>query len=218
MNTTDPLNQMPVVPLLPTVRVGGSLLAWLRQRDFLLCALVGALCLSLVLNLVQSVLLMMVVKKRVIVFAIDPAKNMFLAEGQPLSQSQELHQSAAQDATDTLLARDPAGFRYLARLPRLFSRVTQDLAQQLRLNEEADFTQRQLRQTPEIARIEVRTSTWSGVEVVVTGRLERSGQLAGQPVQESVPFTLKLTFTPNLDLLQATRYPLIVTDFNLTYL
>jgi hypothetical protein len=56
------------------------------------------------------------------------------------------------------------------------------------------------------------------VEVVVTGRLERSGFLAGQPVQEWVPFTLKLTFTPNRNLFQATRYPLIVTQFNLTYL
>lgn len=218
MNNSESLHQTPVVPLLPTSRIGGSLRTWLRQRDFLLRALITALCLSLLLNLTQGVLLIKVVKKRVVVIVLDPAKNTFVAEGQPLGQAEELHQSVAQDATDTLLARNPAGFRYLARLPRLFSPQMQDVAQQLRLNEEADFTQRQLRQQAEIARIEVRTSNWSGVEVVVTGRLERAGQLAGQPVLESLPFTLKLTLTPNRNLLQATRYPLIVTDFNLTYL
>lgn len=218
MDNSESLHQTPVVPLLPTIRVGGSFRAWLRQRDFLLRALVTALCLTLFLNLTQCVLLIKVVKKRVVVVVLDPNKKTWLGDGQPLDEATELHQSMAQDATDTLLSRNPAEFRYLARLPRLFSRDMQPVAQQLRLNEEADFTQRQLRQTPEIARIEVRTSTWSGVEVVVTGRLERWGELAGQPVHEFVPFTLKLTLTPNRDLLQATRYPLIVTDFNLTYL
>ena len=218
MNTSDSLTQTPVVPLLPSARVGGNLLAWLRQRDFIVRVLGSALCLSLLLNLVQFVPLVMALKRGVAVIAIDPLHNIFLTEGQPLNAAPELQEDEAQDATDALLARDPAGFRYAKRLPRLFARGTQALAQQLRLNEEADFTQRRLRQTPEIARIEVRTSQWSGVDVVVTGRLERSGFLAGQPVQEWVPFTLKLTFTPNRNLLQATRYPLIVTQFNLTYL
>src|ERR1039458_1544399 len=158
MNTSDSLTQTPVVPLLPSARVGGNLLAWLRQRDFIVRVLGSALCLSLLLNLVQFVPLVMALKRGVAVIAIDPLHNIFLTEGQPLNAARELQEDVAQDATDALLARDPAGFRYAARLPRLFARGTQALAQQLRLNEEADFTQRRLRQTPEIARIAVRTS------------------------------------------------------------
>ena len=208
---------MAVVPLLPSAQVGRSLASWLRQRDFIVRVLGGGLLLSLLLNLALSVLVTVAVKRRIQVVALDPAHNPFISEGQPLTEARELHEAIAQDATASLLERGPEGFRYAARLPRLFSRGTQVLAQQLRQNEEADFAQRQLRQTPEIARVEVRTSQWAGVQVVVTGQLDRSGHLAGQPVEEFVPFTLKLNLTRNRDLLQATRYPLIVTAFNLTY-
>jgi hypothetical protein len=51
----------------------------------------------------------------------------------------------------------------------------------------------------------------------VTGHLVRSGLFAGQPLLEVVPFTLRLTLTRNPDLLQAGRYPVVVTAFTLQY-
>ena len=87
----------------------------------------------------------------------------------------------------------------------------------MRRSEDPDFVQRQLRQVPEINAIEVRTSQWSGTEALVSGQLLRAGHFAGQPVDESVPFTLRLTCSPNRDLAHGSRYPVIIIAFTLTY-
>ena len=215
--TSDPLNQLHVTPLLPPDRVGRKLGHWLRNRDFIVRVLSATALLSLLLNLALCILMVRILTRDTVAVVLDCAGNIILAEGQPLIAASELNEQIAKQATTVLLTRNPKGFRFAENLPQLFSSGTQTLAEQLRQNEQPDFALRQLRQEPDVARIEVRSSEWSGVEVVVKGVLRRTGRFDGQAVDESVPFTLNLKFTRNRNLLRSNRYPLIVSVFNLTY-
>jgi len=214
---TESLLQTPVVPLLPSARAGHSLLHWLRQRDFIQRALGIGIIGSLLVNLALCVLLLVMAQRRVQFVALSPSRICFIAEGASLAEARELHEEIAEGAATVLLSRGPDGFQFTSTLPRIFSPATRMLAEQLRQNEEPDFKQRQLRQNVEIGHIDVRTSQWSGIEVHVTGHLIRTGTLAGQPVNEVVPFTLRLNLSANPNLLRSARYPLIVTAFTLTY-
>jgi hypothetical protein len=213
----EPLQQIPVVPLLPSARTGRSLLQWLRQRDFIFRAFGFGFLGSLLVNLALCVALLVLLRTRVQFVALTQSGICFVGEGVSLAEARELHEEIAESAATVLLSRGPDGFRAASTLPRLFSPATRMLAEQLRENEQADFKQRQLRQSAEVGHIDVRTSQWSGIEALVTGQLIRTGSLAGQPVNEVVPFTLRLNLSANPDLLRAARYPLIVTTFTLSY-
>ena len=214
---TEALNQFETKPLLPPVRTGWKLAVWLRNRDFMMRAMALTTLFSLSLCFALCVLLVRVLNQGTVCCVLDPAQNVFVVAGKTVNAAHELDEEIAKQAAVALLTRTPKGFRFADSLPLLFSRGTQVLAEQLRQNEQPDFTQRQLHQEPEIARIEVRSSQWSGVSVVVKGVLARTGNFGGQLVEETVPFTLDLKFTRNRDLLRSGRYPLSVNSFTLTY-
>ena len=217
MNPDETLQQTPITPLLPTETVGGGLARLLGQREFILRVLAGGLLLSLLLCAILGAGLLTALHKRTQIVVLDPSGGLASGEGESWKEARELHEEIARLATAALLTRTPNGFELGNFQALLFEREPLALAQQLRLNEQPDFAQRQLRQSPEIARIETRTSAWSGIEALVAGHLVRTGQFGGQPVDEIIPFTLRLTLAPNPDYARARRYPLIVTTFTLNY-
>jgi hypothetical protein len=151
----EPLRVTPVPPPpLPASPAGRGLAAWLRRREVglrLLAALAGV---SLLLALLLAGLLWVLVGQRTQFVVLDRAGNVECAPGVSFVEARELHTDLALLATTALLSRGPKDFDLAELFPRLFARPTQALAQQLHQNEQPDFEQRQLRQKPEVIRIE----------------------------------------------------------------
>ncbi len=120
-------------------------------------------------------------------------------------------------ATTALLMRNPKDFDQPELVQAFFSRPAQAQATALKTAEAAEFQARQVRQKPEIARIEAITTRQEEVQIQVTGQLIRSGMVQDAPFTEVVQFTLKLVLTPNPDLLRKARQPTLVTQFSLHY-
>ena len=74
-----------------------------------------------------------------------------------------------------------------------------------------------MQQKPQITRIEAIATRQNEVQVQVTGQLARWGMVQKSPFSDAVPFTLRLVFQLNPDLLRNRRQPLVLTQFNLHY-
>ena len=137
--------------------------------------------------------------------------------GAPFHEAKELHVQQASLATLALLLRNPRDFDLPELLPALFSRTAQTQAAALKAAEASEFTARQIRQKPEINRIEAITTRQQEVQIQVTGQLVRSGFVQDAPFTELVRFKLGLVLTPNPDLLRNRRQPTIVTQWSIKY-
>jgi hypothetical protein len=214
----EPLKQTVVPPsVLPTSRAGVQLGTWLRQRDFMLRALVFLTSASLVLSFALCAILVLLLQERTQFVGFDNDGTVIIARSKSFAEAKELHTEMALIATSVLLSRGPKGFNLAEFLPRLFSRPTLALAEQSRRDEQSDFEQRQVHQMPEVAQIEAQDIQPGWVELTVTGQLIRMGLAGGQPTLEAIPFSLRLTLTKNTNLLRAGRYPVVVNAFTLNY-
>lgn len=212
------LDQTPVPPApLPTLETGRRLGRILGQRDFILRAWAFVAGSSLILNLAMSVLLLVVLQKGTQVFGITEGGIVLQGEGVPIDRSIELQTNTAALATAAMLNRGPEQLDFPGFVTSLFSRKAQDLVDQLRRNEQAEFAQREWRQKAELHQIDILDVRGSSVEILVSGFLLRSGPFAGQPLDHVIPFQLHLTLVRNPDLLRGSRYPLLVVSFKLTY-
>jgi hypothetical protein len=148
---------------------------------------------------------------------LDPTGNCIVAPGAAFHQAKELHVQQAMLATTALLLRNPRDFDQPELLQALFSRSAQTQATALKAVEAGEFTARQVRQKPEISRIEAIATRQAEVQIQVTGQLVRNGMLHDAPFTELMRFTLRLVLTPNPDLLRNRHQPTVVTQFSLKY-
>ncbi len=214
----EALQQTPVSPApLPNLQAGLRIHTWLLQREFVIRAFAVLAGLGLVVAMVAMAIALVALRKRTQVVTLLPNHTTVLTEGTALEEAHELHEETAVLATTALLTRGPKGFDLAELLPRLFSKGTQVLAERLRQNEQAEFTDRQWQQKPSISRVEILETGGAAVQVHVTGHLVRSGPFAGNNLESVVPFSLRLALVQNPDFFQARRHPQSVAAFNLTY-
>ncbi len=124
-----------------------------------------------------------------------------------------LHVRVAEDATLALFNRNPTDFDQPERIPLLF---LPEAARQARADcdqESADRRARQLRQKPEITRLEYLEASNQRILFTVQGQLVQAGIFNGQPLVNAVPFQLDLELVPNLNLALRASFPLVVQRF-----
>lgn len=148
---------------------------------------------------------------------LDANGTCFHTLGAVFQDAKELHLQQATLATLALLLRNPRDFDLPELLQALFSRTALNQASALKTAEAGEFAARQIRQKPEITRIEAITTRQQEVQIQVTGQLVRNGLVQDAPFTELVRFTLRLVLVPNPDLLRNRRQPTIVNQFSLKY-
>jgi hypothetical protein len=215
----EPLDQTEVASApFATVETGAQLLRVLRRRDFTLRGVTIIALISMVANLAMAVALLGVIGRGVIVIGLTPdGGGTIITNGTTLNESRDLKTQAAKLATVTLLDRSPQGSHFIEWKSQLFSRETQALAEQLWLNEQSEFNQRQWQQQTRVLQMDFLDVKGAAVDAVVTGELIRSGPFAGQSTDHRVPYTLHLRLVRNPDLLRSTMYPWFVVAFDLKY-
>jgi hypothetical protein len=156
-------------------------------------------------------------RQPVVYVLIDSLDNSAIVSGAPFREAKELHVQQATLATTALLLRNPRDFDQPEILQALFSRGAQAQATALKAIDAAEFAARQIRQKPEITRIEAIPTRQAEIQIQVTGQLVRTGMVRDAPFTELQRFTLRLLLVPNPDLLRNRRQPAIVTQFGLKY-
>lgn len=124
-----------------------------------------------------------------------------------------LHVRVAEDATTVLLNRNPSGFDQPERIGWLFLPEAAAQARAECDQELPDRQSRQLRQKPEIARLQYLSVSNQRILVTVFGQLVQAGTFNGQPLPQTVPFQLNLDLVPNPNLTMNGAFPLVVQRF-----
>ena len=155
----------------------------------------------------------------VLVFYLATRPPWLAGAGRPtsLAEAKDVQVEQSLLATQALLQRSAADFDWPELLEAHFSRPALAQAAALKASEAQEFHDKGISQKAHVRQIEALDTRPDQVRVAITGRLERHCVLQQQPFTEQVPFTLRLNFRLNPDVLGARRHPLVVTDFELTY-
>lgn len=130
-----------------------------------------------------------------------------------LSALTNLHVRAAEDVTHVLLNRNPTDFDQPERITLLFQ---PEAARQARAecDQETPYRrERQLRQKPEITRLQYLEASNQRILFTVYGQLVQAGAFNGQPLVNAVPFQLDLQLVPNPNLALQAAFPLVVKQY-----
>lgn len=121
-----------------------------------------------------------------------------------------LHVRAAEDVTQALLNRNPAGFDQPERITLLFQPEAARRAQADCDQESPDRRLRQLHEKAQITRLQYLEASNQRILFTVHGYLVQSGAFNGQPLVNSLPFQLDLELVPNPNLTLQAAFPLVV--------
>ena len=191
--------------------------AFLAGRDRLARWALLVAALSLACTALSSVLTLTRGQKEVLFVVLDPNGDVFVVPGAKFVEAKELHVQQSLLAATALLLRNPKDFDQLEILQSFCSPTAWTQARALKAAEAGEFEARQMQQKPIITRIEAISTRQSEVQVQVTGQLARWGLVQKASFSEAVPFTLRLVFKANPDLLRNRRQPLVLTQFTLHY-
>lgn len=153
--------------------------------------------------------------------SFDAAQVVFVdggGQGHPgnfaeLSSLTNLHVRTAEDVAYALFNRHPGGFDQPERVASLFLPPAAAQARAECETQLAEYRSRQLRQKPEITRVEYLSTSSERILVTVFGQQVQAGYFNGQPFVQSVPFQLDLDLVPNPNLSMNGRIPLVVRNF-----
>jgi hypothetical protein len=148
---------------------------------------------------------------------LDAADTPMRGHDAEFQDANKLHVQQAMLATTALLLRNPKDLDQPEVIQTLFSQPAQAQATALKTAESAEFVARQIRQKPEVARIEAIATRQDEVQIEVTGQLVRTGLIKDAAFTEALRFTLRLVLKPNPDLLRNQRQPTLVAQFTLRY-
>ena len=214
----DILRRIPVFSeRLPTPKGGFNAGAFFAHKDRLALWCIATALAALLVSGLSLTLAISSSRQPVQFVVLDPIGNCLVAPGMPFHEAKELHLQQAMMATTALLLRNPRDFDLPELLQSLFSRKALTQAAAIRTAEAAEFTARQIRQVPEISKIEAISTRQAEVQIQVTGQLVRTGMVGDAPFTELVRFTLRLVLSPNPDLLRKRGQPTLVTQFSLKY-
>lgn len=147
------------------------------------------------------------------VLIVDETGTFHLSPLLGFEEPSKLHSYHATLATLALLQRNPAGLDFPDLLDRIFIDPARGEAiTNIQTNAE-EFASKQIRQKPEITKIEILQTRSDQVLVLVHGQLIRVGVFRGRAFQEGLAFQLELTMARNPSLGQNGRLPLAVYQF-----
>lgn len=152
-------------------------------------------------------------KQRERVVIIDPAKTYYISPLLQFQEAQELHAQQAELAAMTLLSRNPRDFDLPDLLKQMFLKPALAKAQDHRSRESVEFRSKQLRQKPEISRIDILATREQEVLANVSGQVIRNGIFQEKAFAEAFTFKLTLRMVRNPNMAANGRFPTAVGDF-----
>lgn len=190
---------------------------FLANKDRLARWCVAALLVSGAVNVLALALLFQTAAQPPWFVTLDPLSGPEGGQGTSFEKAREIHIRQALDAASVLLYRSQGEFDFGERLPDLFALPAVQAANKLKADEAQEFRDKAISQKAHIARVEALETRPDLVRVAVSGKLVRNGQFHQHPFTEVIPFTLRLTFRFNPDLLCRGRFPTLVEEFQLKY-
>jgi hypothetical protein len=152
-------------------------------------------------------------KQRERVVIVDPAQTYYVSPLLQFAEAKDLHVQQAELATLTLLQRSPKDFDHPELLRQLFLKSALQKAQEQRTREAVEFRAKQLRQKPEISKIDILSTREDEVLVTVSGQVIRTGIFQEKAFTEAFNFKLNLRFLRNPNMVANGRFPTAVGDF-----
>jgi hypothetical protein len=152
-------------------------------------------------------------KQRERVVIIDPAQTYYISPLLQFAEAKDLHVQQAELATITLLERNPKDFDHPDLLRQLFLKSALQKAQDQRTREGVEFRAKQLRQKPEIAKIDILATRENEVLATVSGQVIRTGIFQEKAFNEAFNFKLSLRLLRNPNMAANGRFPTAVGDF-----
>lgn len=152
-------------------------------------------------------------KQRERVVIIDPAQTYYISPLLQFQEAKDLHIQQAELAAITFLGRNPKDFDHPDLLRQMFLKPAMEKAQDHRTREAVEFRAKQLRQKPEIARIDILATRENEVLATVSGQVIRTGIFQEKAFNEAFNFKLSLRLIRNPNMAVNGRFPTAVGDF-----
>ncbi|MBL9139287.1 MAG: hypothetical protein JNK85_25690 [Verrucomicrobiales bacterium] len=152
-------------------------------------------------------------KERERVVIIDPSDTYYLSPLLEFTEAKDLHADQAELAALAFLERNPRDFDHPELLKRMFLKGALSKALEDQQKEVQETRAKQLRQKPEIAKIEILATRENQVLASVSGQLIRTGVFQDKTFTEAMPFALKLNLARNPNLAANGRFPMAVSEF-----
>jgi hypothetical protein len=152
-------------------------------------------------------------KERERIVILDPSGTYYVSPLLQFQEARQLHVQQAELATTAFLERNPKDFDNSDLLKLMFLKKALAKAQDERISEEVEFRAKQLHQKAEIGQIDILATREDQVLANVTGQVIRVGIFQGRSFTEAFPFTLRLLFLRNPNIIQNGRFPTAVADF-----
>jgi hypothetical protein len=147
------------------------------------------------------------------VLLVDEAGTFHLAPLLGFEKASRLHSYHATLATLAFLQRHPGGPDFPDLIDRIYIEPARSEAIRRIQADAGEFASKQIRQKPEITRIEILETRSDEVLVLVHGQLVRVGTFRGRAFQEGLAFRLELSLSRNPRLTDNGRLPLAVYQF-----
>jgi len=152
-------------------------------------------------------------KQRDRVVIVDPSQTYYISPLLQFQEAKDLHVQQAELAALTFLERNPKDFDHPDLLRQMFLKPALQKAQDQRTRESVEFRAKQLRQKPEIARIDILATRENEVLATVSGQLIRTGIFQEKAFNEAFNFKLNLRLIRNPNMAANGRFPTAVGDF-----
>ena len=167
----------------------------------------------LVLSAIDRYHLISQFKQRERVIIMDPSGTYYVSPLLKFQEARQLHVQQAELATMAFLERNPKNFDNPDLLKLMFLKKAYEKAQDERISEAVEFRAKQLHQKAEIGQIHILATRDNQVLADVTGQVIRAGIFQGKAFTEAFPFTLRMLFLRNPDMIMNGRFPTAVADF-----
>src|SRR6266480_6439998 len=152
-------------------------------------------------------------KQRERVVIVDPSQTYYISPLLEFQEAKDLHAQQAELATLAFLDRNPKDFNHPDLLRQMFLKPALQKAQDHRTREAVEFRAKQLRQKPEIARIDILATRENEVLATVAGQVIRTGIFQEKAFNEAFNFKLSLRLIRNPNMAANGRFPTAVGDF-----
>ena len=152
-------------------------------------------------------------KQRERVVIIDPSQTYYISPLLQFQEAKDLHVQQAELAALTFLERNPKDFDHPDLLRQMFLKPALQKAQDQHTREAVEFRAKQLRQKPEIARIDILATRENEVLATVSGQVIRTGIFQEKAFNEAFNFKLSLRLIRNPNMAANGRFPTAVGDF-----
>ncbi|MBI1178357.1 hypothetical protein GC207_13055 [bacterium] len=152
-------------------------------------------------------------KERERVVIIDPAQTYYVSPLLQFQEAKELHLQQAELAAVAFLERNPRDFDHPDLLKQMFLKSALQKARDQHAREAVEFRAKQLRQKPEIAKIDILATRENEVLATVSGQVIRTGIFQAKAFNEAFNFKLSLRLIRNPNMAANGRFPTAVGDF-----